>query len=674
MPSRQPNSFPQQHNTKHKTTFIFLIITIFSSILILFGIAYLFYYLWYTLIHPSRTSPLDNSCPILLKLRSFDYKELNSATNGFHEENYVGKGGSGTVYRGILKTGKLVAVKLLDSESESSDPEREFQTELRILGGLDSQFVVSLLGYCIYKRKRLVVYEYMPNKSLQELLFSDYGLSWKKRFDIILDISKALEFLHNECDPPVIHGDVKPSNVLLDTEFRAKLSDFGLSRFKMDPDFEVDLFSQDLSGTIAGPRAGDTESPAIGTPQDSSTCNEVDFALALQASSSSTPVSSKVLCSRAGLGSGLGLGLGFGFINEKGKEVSNGNYVENGGSEEWVKNKFTNYDEGFGRNLENDCVKEVNLNGSDYQKTSKKQWGKDWWWKQDGSGELSSKDYVREWIGSQICPSANPDWDDDKNSETRDFNSSLNRLNNANENKVCGHNEENRGWKQHRKMQEWWKEEHLDELTKKKVEKKIKRRFFKLKIFQKKRKRNSNDHKTELSFRKTSKNDAEMHSGDLFSRELSSTTSMRGTLCYVAPEYGGCGYLVEKADIYSFGVLILVIVSGRRPLHVLSSPMKLEKANLISWCRQLAQGGDLLELVDEKLKDDYNKTQASLCVNLALACLQKMPELRPDIGDIVKILKGEMELPVVPFEYSPSPPSKLTARSRSKRKKKNNAD
>ncbi|KAJ4828018.1 hypothetical protein Tsubulata_042491 [Turnera subulata] len=132
-----------------------------------------------------------------------------------------------------------------------------------------------------------------------------------------------------------------------------------------------------------------------------------------------------------------------------------------------------------------------------------------------------------------------------------------------------------------------------------------------------------------------------MWSGDLFSRELSSTTSMRGTLCYVAPEYGGCGYLMEKADIYSLGVLILVIVSGRRPLHVLASPMKHEKANLISWRRQLAQAGNIVELVlfdtnivelvDEKLKDEYNKELANLCINLALICLRRMPELRPDI-------------------------------------------
>ncbi|KAI3763260.1 hypothetical protein L1987_53714 [Smallanthus sonchifolius] len=656
MPSRQ-SSFTHQQSTKHRATFIFLIITVFSSFLILFGVFYLIYYLWYSLIHRARTSPL-NSCPVFLKLRRYTYKELVSATNGFSDDNYIGKGGSGTVYRGILRNGKLVAVKLLDSDS--LDAEREFQNELRILGGLESQFVVSLLGYCVDKRKRVVVYEYMPNRSLQESLFSDRSLNWNRRFEIILDVSRALEFLHRECDPPVIHGDVKPSNVLLDSEFRAKLSDFGLSRMKVEPEFGVDLFSQDLSGTLAG--GGTGESPAIGTPVESSTANEVDFALALQASSSSTPINSKLVCNRL---------KGLGFTNEKGKDLS----VGNGGRDDWIHNKFMHQDDELGQNFDNNHITESNsssnFNHADDHKTGKKQWGKDWWWKQDGSGELSTKDYVREWIGSQICPSANPEWDDDKNSEKPDFDHSP-KVNTSNANKPS-ENEERRGWKQHRKMQEWWKEEHLDELTKKHVQKKIKRRFkLKLCIFRRRRKANRHDFKSEFSFRQNSK--TEMYSGDVFSRELSSTTSMRGTLCYVAPEYGGCEFLIEKTDIYSFGVLILVIVSGRRPLHVLASPMKLEKANLISWCRQLAHGGDLLELVDERLKDEYDKTRAMLCVNLALACLQKMPELRPDISDIVKVLKGEMELPVVPFEFSPSPPSKLAGRSRSRRKNKTNAD
>lgn len=596
-----------------------------------------------------------------------------------------------------------MAVKLLDSASFQA--EREFQNELQILGGLKSPFLVSLLGYCVEKSKRLVVYEYMPNRSLQESLFSEsMNLNWARRFEIVLDISRALAFLHLECDPPVIHGDVKPSNVLLDSEFRAKISDFGLSRLKNEGEFGVDLFSQDLwksqdlSGNIAAVGGETTPTP---TPDSA---NEVDFALALQASSSSK--NSRIVSHHVRGLSSNSLNHNGSLVNEndcknvivKGKEVFS---FENGG-EDWNDEPCSH-----------DHSRELNLNSGfvgDDSAAGKKQWGKDWWWKQDGSGELCSKDYVTEWIGSQNCPSANPDWDDEKKSSPRKLNLDnsrrLDKFEDANETQRAPgveciskgyENDELREWRQckkkHRKMQEWWKEEHLDELKKKgdnrlnKIEKKCKKGFKMPRLalgrwlpFRRRRKLvqfNQNegaDPNLEFSFRKTSKKKkgcsggSDMWSGDLFSRELSSTTSMRGTLCYVAPEYGGCGYLMEKADIYSLGVLILVIVSGRRPLHVLASPMKLEKANLISWCRHLAQGGDLLELVDERLKDEYNKEQATLCINLALACLQRMPELRPDIVDIVKILRGEMDLPQQPFEFSPSPPSKLFSRSRKKQR------
>lgn len=147
---------------------IFLIITVSASLIILFAILYFLYYLWYSLVHRSRTNPYDSITP-LVKLHRFSYKELKSATEGFSDSTSIGKGGSGTVYKGILRDGKLVAVKLLDSGSFQS--EREFQNELQILGGIKSPLVVSLLGYCVERNKRLVVYEYMPNRSLQESLF-----------------------------------------------------------------------------------------------------------------------------------------------------------------------------------------------------------------------------------------------------------------------------------------------------------------------------------------------------------------------------------------------------------------------------------------------------------------------------------------------------------------------
>ncbi|KAF5466870.1 hypothetical protein F2P56_016753 [Juglans regia] len=716
MPSRPLSPTPSSPGPSFftKTRVLFLTLTISASVVILVSIFYFLYHIWHSLVHRAKTIPFDSSAP--LKLQRFSYRELKQATNGFDTANIIGKGGSGTVFRGILRDGKLIAIKRLDALSLQT--EREFQNELQILGGLRSPFLVALLGYCVEKSKRVLVYEYIPNNSLQESLFGDgfFSLSWERRFDIILDVTKALEFLHLGCDPPVIHGDIKPSNILLDSEYRARISDFGLSRIKVEGEFGVDLFSQDLgksqelwkSQELSGNLAAET--PAIGTPVESA--HEVDFALALQASTSSK--NSRISYSVRALNTNsFNYNANMASENDgktssaKGKEVS----VVDVGGDDW-NNRFVPYDDEFSSI---DHSKELNFNASSAvdEDVDTKQWGKNWWWKQDGSGELCSKDYVMEWIGSQICPSSNPDWDEEKKSAPEqnnlDNSTPLDKLEDLNEaqpqeigyeNLNTGHEKkESRGKKnrkkKQRKMQEWWKEEHLAEISKKGS--KLKRletkwragfkmphfglgrrfRFRRRKNFGEQN-RNECDLNGEFSFRRgwkkksTRSIGSDMWSGDLFSRELSSTTSMRGTLCYVAPEYGGCGYLMEKGDIYSLGVLILVIVSGRRPLHVLASPMKLEQANLISWCRHLAQAGNILELVDERLKDDYNKDQVTLCINLALACLQKLPELRPDIGEIVKILKGEMDLPPLPLEFSPSPSSKLYSRSR--RKQKANAE
>lgn len=558
------------------------------------------------------------------------------------------------------------------------------------------------------------------------MLFGEKGvnLDWDRRFGIILDIARALEFLHLDCDPPVIHGDIKPSNVLLGSDYRAKVSDFGLSRIKGEGDFGAELFSQELGRSQelwkSQELSGNLTMAAAST--DVVPNCEVDFTLALQASSSKnsrkdyairTPHSQSHSHSHSNSHSLPVINdnaANEGDIKDgrcKGKEVSNMFAMPDLGGEDW--SKFVPYDDEL---CSIDHSKELSVSASPppiddpSTNSNSKQWGKDWWWRQDGSGELCSKDYVMEWIGSQICPSRNPDWDDDNKSSPKkpdpDILNRVERSDGMGETQLrevgfnCQEKSSNRKEvkggsssfnRRNRNMKEWWKEEYFAEMSKKghklrKLEGRWKKSFKRVHFDLGRRLRirsagshgeeNHTDHNLnmDISFRKGWKKkkdrsvSSEMWSGDLFSRELSSTTSMRGTVCYVAPEYGGCGYLMEKADIYSLGVLILVIVSGRRPLHVLSSPMKLEKANLISWCRHLAHRGNILELVDERLKGTYNKDQATLCINLALLCLQRMPELRPDMSDIVKMLKGEADLPFLPFEFSPSPRSKLFSRSR----------
>lgn len=145
---------------------------------------------------------------------------------------------------------------------------------------------------------------------------------------------------------------------------------------------------------------------------------------------------------------------------------------------------------------------------------------------------------------------------------------------------------------------------------------------------------------------------------------VSSTPSMRGTMFYVAPEYGYNGDVSEKCDVYSFGVLLLVIISGRRPLQVMTgSPLsEFQRANLVSWARICARKGKLLELVDHSIQS-LDKEQALLCIKLALLCLQKSPARRPSMKEVVGMLSGEMEPPQLLVEYSPSP-SRFRSKSR----------
>ncbi|KAL3728898.1 hypothetical protein ACJRO7_033478 [Eucalyptus globulus] len=166
-----------------------------------------------------------------LALRSFSYKELKRATNGFKEE--LGKGSFGEVYKGSLSRGKrIIAVKRL--EKVINEGEREFCAEMRVIGRTHHKNLVRLLGYCAEGTKRLLVYEFMSNGSLADLLFrSQRRPDWNERVRIALEIAKGILYLHEECDAPIIHCDIKPQNILMDDFWTAKISDFGLAKLLM---------------------------------------------------------------------------------------------------------------------------------------------------------------------------------------------------------------------------------------------------------------------------------------------------------------------------------------------------------------------------------------------------------------------------------------------------------
>ncbi|XP_010027353.2 LOW QUALITY PROTEIN: G-type lectin S-receptor-like serine/threonine-protein kinase LECRK1 [Eucalyptus grandis] len=165
--------------------------------------------------------------------RSFTYEELKRVTKDFAEE--IGRGAFGTVYKGtLLNSLEVVAVKKL--EKVSSDVESEFQNEVKIIGRTHHRSLVQLLGYCLDGHDRLLVYKYMSNGSLADLLFTpEKQPCWDEKMGIARNIARGLLYLHEECETQIIHCDIKPQNILIDKCRRAKISDFGLSKL-MKPD------------------------------------------------------------------------------------------------------------------------------------------------------------------------------------------------------------------------------------------------------------------------------------------------------------------------------------------------------------------------------------------------------------------------------------------------------
>ncbi|KAL7264399.1 hypothetical protein ACSBR1_002368 [Camellia fascicularis] len=161
----------------------------------------------------------------------FFYKDLYKSTKGFKDEELLGAGGFGKVYRGVLPSSKeQVAVKKISHDSKQGV--KEFVAEIASMGRLKHRNLVQLLGYCRRKGELLLVYDYMPNGSLGKFLFSNEKptLNWTQRFQILRGIASALHYLHEEWEQVVLHRDVKASNVLLDADLNGRLGDFWLAR------------------------------------------------------------------------------------------------------------------------------------------------------------------------------------------------------------------------------------------------------------------------------------------------------------------------------------------------------------------------------------------------------------------------------------------------------------
>nr|XP_012567896.2 cysteine-rich receptor-like protein kinase 8 [Cicer arietinum] len=213
-----------------RKTIVFIVVPIIILVM-LFSIGY--YLLKRMGIKSRRTILRENFGEESASLEplQFDWAVIEEATNNFSKDNYIGKGGFGEVYKGILFDGREVAVKRL-STSSNQDIE-EFKNEVLLIAKLQHRNLVAFISFCLEEQEKILIYEYVPNKSLDYFLFDSQRqklLSWVERFNIIGGIARGILYLHELSRLKVIHRDLKPSNILLDENMIPKISDFGLAR------------------------------------------------------------------------------------------------------------------------------------------------------------------------------------------------------------------------------------------------------------------------------------------------------------------------------------------------------------------------------------------------------------------------------------------------------------
>ncbi|XP_024198025.1 probable leucine-rich repeat receptor-like serine/threonine-protein kinase At3g14840 [Rosa chinensis] len=233
------SEFKPPHDSK---TWVFIVVgaSVLCLILLILSI------LWWRGCLDKKTSREEALRGLDLQTGFFTFKQIKAATNNFDPVNKIGEGGFGYVYKGILLDGTIIAVKQLSAKSKQGN--REFVNEIGMISGLQHPNVVRLYGCCIEANQLLLVYEYMENNSLAHALFGpEGGLDWPTRQKICIGIAKGLAFLHEESALKVVHRDIKSTNVLLDQDLNAKISDFGLAKLDEEENTHI---STRVAGTI----------------------------------------------------------------------------------------------------------------------------------------------------------------------------------------------------------------------------------------------------------------------------------------------------------------------------------------------------------------------------------------------------------------------------------------
>ncbi|KAI3754021.1 hypothetical protein L2E82_26108 [Cichorium intybus] len=231
--SATPNFNPHSNNNKSYTG---LIVRILVPIVVVSFLTLLAMYILHQ--RRKRKDNHDNYDEEFLGIEvrpyTFSYGDLSDATDDFSPANKLGEGGFGAVYKGTLDDGRVIAVKQLSVASHHG--RSQFVAEIATISAVQHRNLVKLYGCCIHGERRLLVYEYLENKSLDQALFGSKKLSltWSTRFEICMGVARGLAYLHEESRVRIIHRDVKSSNVLLDSDLNPKISDFGLAKLYDD--------------------------------------------------------------------------------------------------------------------------------------------------------------------------------------------------------------------------------------------------------------------------------------------------------------------------------------------------------------------------------------------------------------------------------------------------------